>query len=82
MGYPMSYPRMVGRGDLGGDYTTDRTVPGLPKVNREMVAGDLRRLENDQRDDRHLAKYALRTGLTSMEVRSVLDLFFAGLDGV
>lgn len=49
MGYPMSWERLILRNQLGGDYVS-------PHTPRELIAGDLRRLERDQRDARHLAR--------------------------
>lgn len=43
-----------------------------------MFRGDLRRLENDQRDERHLAEYAKRAGVTPEQARAVLDALFEG----
>lgn len=53
-------------------------VPVVDKVTASIVRGDLRRLEHDQRDDRHLSEYARRTGLTPAQCRAVLDAFFTG----
>lgn len=74
MGYPMTYGRVISRNDLTGNY--------LPKiwsgVSQSLIAGDLRRLERDQRDDYHLKEYAKRTKLTEAQVLHVLDLLFEG----
>lgn len=43
---------------------------------KNYLAGDLRRLESDQRDDRHLATYAARAGITPEQARTVLDALF------
>lgn len=40
------------------------------------LAGDLRRLEQDQRDEWHLARYAEKAGITPEQVKTVLDAFF------
>ena len=69
MGYPMTYPRVVGRNNLDGDYENDG--PSWP--GEAAVAGDLRRLESDQRDDTHLALYAKAAGVTPEQARLVLD---------
>ena len=76
MGYPMTYSRVIERNELDGDYYT-----GLdPALNEsiETVAGDLRRLEKDQRDDYHLAGYASRANITKEQAKIVLDEFFGG----
>lgn len=44
--------------------------------HQNHLAGDLRRLEGDQRDARHLLERAQRTGLTPDQVKAVLDDFF------
>ncbi len=41
-----------------------------------MIAGDLRRLEADQRDPLHLAQYAEAGGVTPEQAKTMLDLFF------
>jgi hypothetical protein len=51
--------------------------PVRPEVTNHL-AGDMRRLEADQRDDRHLAEYAKRAGITPEQARAVLDAFFTG----
>ena len=43
---------------------------------QRLLAGDLRRLETDQRDEQHLALYAKHTGLTPAQVQAVLTAFF------
>lgn len=43
---------------------------------QRLVAGDLRRLEQDQRDPRHLEIYAKRAGVTPEQAKAVLDAFF------
>jgi hypothetical protein len=65
----MTWPRVVQRNGLGGDY--DSTPHGA-------IAGDLRRLERDSRDPLHLAAYAKVAGITEGQARAVLDAFFAG----
>ena len=74
MGYPMTYQRMVGRNGLGGDYGD--VAHSLPASS--VIAGDLRRLEHDQRDPLHLELYARKAGITSEQAKCVLDLFFEG----
>lgn len=73
MSYPMSYMRLVKRNGLEGDYGTERPRWGSTP---NLIAGDLRRLEADQRDEYHLARYAERAGITPEQVKAVLDLFF------
>jgi len=72
----MTWPRVVARNSLGGDYQNN-PVPGLHD-DRWPIRGDLRRLEADQRDDLHLAGYAQTAGVTVEQARAVLDAFFAG----
>ena len=77
MGYPMTYKRMVGRNRLMGDYSGSR--PDDPtEALRAGIAGDLRRLEQDQRDARHLPEYALAAGITEDQANKVLTMFFNG----
>lgn len=64
MGYPMSYGRVVNRNGLTGGYDAG------------LIQGDLRRLEDDQRDDRHLEEYAAAAGITPAQAKLVLDAFF------
>jgi hypothetical protein len=80
MGYPMTYTRLVGRSALSGGYQLDAGVEprGDAAANR-MIAGDLRRLEADQRDTLHLTGYARRAGITTEQARRVLDDFFSGV---
>ena len=60
--------------EMRRDWTTVRTM----FFSQRNLAGDLRRLEDDQRDANHLSYYAMKTGLLEKEVKAVLDLFFAG----
>lgn len=71
MGYPMSWRRLVGRNRLGGDYT-DTTDP------HSTIRGDMRRLEQDARDEAHLQRYADAAGITTDQAKTVLDCFFDG----
>lgn len=71
MSYPMNYQRVVNRNHLAGDYDSEYTL-------RSCVAGDLRRLETDQRDEKHLKKYAGYAGVTPEQAKLVLDAFFDG----
>lgn len=87
MGYPMTYRRVIQRGQLWGGYAAawelnqklNRTCDEDIRKTLAWIAGDLRRLEKDQRDDVHLEIYARETGLTVEQVKAVLDLFFEGL---
>ena len=72
MGYPMTYKRVISRNMLTGGYN-DNIDDG-----RAFLRGDLRRLEEDQRDERHLAEYAKRTGVSRRKVKAVLDALFEG----
>ena len=67
MGYPMTYKRVVARNRLYGGYEDSAT------------AGDLRRLETDQRDDEHLRMYAALAGVTPEQVKVIFDVFFEGV---
>lgn len=91
MGYPMTYLRVIGRSSLWGGEFADQpdTVhwtmysgfqPPRPEqpLYTQTLKGDLRRLEHDQRDERHLAEYAKRAGITPEQARAVLDAFFEG----
>jgi hypothetical protein len=71
----MTYRRIVTRNGLSGDYTYQQDQ--LEHL-RGLIAGDLRRLETDQRDARHLSEYAVRAGVTLDQARAVLDAFFEG----
>lgn len=71
MAYPMTYRRVVDRNSLHGNYDPEKGVLAL-------IAGDLRRLEIDQRDDRQLEIYAKAASITKEQVLVVLDEFFYG----
>ena len=43
-----------------------------------MIAGDLRRLEEDQRDEWHLEQYAQCAEISVDQARRVLDALFTG----
>ena len=73
MGYPMTYPRVIGRNRLFGDY--DGTPNGL-------LAGDLRRLEKDAIDSDYGHQIAAAAGVTPEDARSVLVAFFGDCGGV
>lgn len=72
MGYPMTYPRVVMRNGLQGSYSGTHRREDWAR----MVAGDLRRLEQDARDDHHIDKFVEATGATEGEVRAILEAFF------
>lgn len=89
MGGSMSYDRLVNRRhDLAGDYCRENGPehtfcgsPGMaPPEYRHaiysLIAGDLRRLERDARDEARLTRFARQTGLTPEQVKAVLDVFF------
>lgn len=78
MGYPMTYPRVVMRNGLDGDYANSGVVTGNDgrDAARRMLAGDLRRLELDARDDYHVARFAKLSGVSKPKVRLILDALF------
>ena len=67
MGGCMSYQRMLHRNYLLGDY-------GITEHGN--IAGDLRRMERDQRDERHVTRYATMVGITEVQVRRLMELLF------
>jgi hypothetical protein len=69
MGYPMTWVRIIGRNHLHGDYTD-------ADDGRRLIAGDMRRLERDSRDDAHIRGYAKAAGCTKKQAKAVLDRFF------
>lgn len=69
----MTWQRVLKRNHLEGDYVHKG---GHVMTPQEMLAGDLRRLEANQRDDWHLTLYAERIGITPEQVKAVLDAFF------
>lgn len=77
----MSYKRVITRNGLRGDYGQNDTISGHIDRNRDsrFIAGDLRRLERDQRDDLHLQFYSEQAGITKEQVKIVLDKFFEGI---
>lgn len=64
----MTWQRAISRNLLGGHYGDGSA--------HAIIAGDLRRLEKDSRDPRHLDAYARTTGLEPGQVLAVLDVFF------
>ena len=75
MGYPMTYTRVVLRNGLDGNYAASGP-PGASTDWKRMVAGDMRRLEQDQMDDLHIAMYAEAAGISKPKARKVLEAFF------
>lgn len=74
MGYPMTYPRVVLRNGLNGSYSGTLADEGAPW--KRMIAGDLRRLEQDATDDLHIARFAKAAGISKPKARAVLQAFF------
>jgi hypothetical protein len=70
MGYPMTYARVVGRNGLNGpgyNHTTSEPLTPAQATERQvksMIRGDMRRLEQDSRDEHHLKLYAEHAGIT------------------
>jgi len=79
MGYPMTYWRVLWRNELTGDYQHTGNTYGR-EDGRGLIRGDLRRLEQDQRDKHHLREYASHAGITPEQAKAVLDLFFDGYE--
>lgn len=76
MGGCMSFQRFVHRNQLIGDYGAGYGKPNSGEwAPRALLAGDLRRIERDQRDERHLKRYAAAVGITPAQVKAVLDKF-------
>ena len=85
MGGPMRYARLVGRNQLfGPGYEAkwpvrdgeDVTPEQMAQNVRELIMGDMRRMEKDQRDEQHLKMYAEHAGITVEQAKKLLDLFF------
>ena len=71
MGYPMTWPRVVGRnGVLSYRFATIEFG--------ERVQSDLRRFAEDQQDEAHLRAYAEIAGITPEQAKAVLDALFTG----
>ena len=85
MGYPMTYQRIVKRNRLEGGYETPNPPGNMPMAHIGidaqfgLIRGDLRRLEEDQRDESHLRQYSTCAGCTAEQAKVVLDAFFEGL---
>ena len=69
MGYCMTWARVIRRNQLQGNYTS---------ATDAMLAGDLRRLEHDQRDRVQVEERARRLGVPPEQVKKVLDDLFFG----
>jgi hypothetical protein len=74
MGYPMTWQRIVDRNGLKGDYMDTSIDKG--DFGSRMIAGDMRRLERDTRDDLHIKAYAKLAGCTKAQAKKLLDAFF------
>ncbi len=72
MGYPMSYKRLIKRHRLD-EIPFERDVFG-------NIISDLRRIEKDQRDAFHLDRYARLAGVTTQQVKLILDAFFGEIE--
>jgi hypothetical protein len=80
MGYPMSYKRVIHRNDLRGGYDGDhRGRPDEVAQVLTRIAGDLRRMEANTRDARHLDAYARLSGVTPDQARVIFDAFFGDM---
>lgn len=75
MGYPMTWWRLVHRNGLEGDYSPTNEIYPHHHGSR-MIAGDMRRLEEDSRDEHHLSWVADCAGITPDQAKIVLDWFF------
>lgn len=70
----MSYPRVVSRNGLTGSYAG---TPGDKDAEwKRMIAGDMRRLEQDSTDDHHVEKFVVASGAEPGQVRKMLTAFF------
>lgn len=76
MGSCMSWQRMLHRNGVTNGYDTDLSPSHPAWETRRVIGGDCRRIERDQRDERHLARYAESAGITAEQAQAVLDLFF------
>ena len=72
MGYPMTYPRVIKRNHLVGGYSVEpNTYPA-----QRLIAGDLRRFEQDARDDRYGQQIADAAGVPLEIAQRVLTALF------
>ena len=71
----MTYTRLVNRNGLKGDYSGDPDQNYGPGA-KGGIRGDMRRLEQDSVDVRHLTEYAEAAGITTEQVRLVFARFF------
>lgn len=70
MGYSMSWARVIRRNRLEGGYETTDAL--------SMLRGDLRRLEQDERDCVQVEARAKKLGIPPEHVKAVLDDFMFG----
>ena len=75
MGYPMSWRRLVNRNGLNGGYQHSE-LPNQNAHGSRLIAGDMRRLEEDSRDEAHLKWVAEIASITPEQAKLVLDWFF------
>ena len=75
MGYPMTYDRFIHRNLLQGSYG-DKLIEN---TSRDIIAGDLRRLEKDTLDQNHVPMYAAFTEISEDQVRKIFEAFFHGV---
>lgn len=87
MGYPMTWSRVTHRNSLAeGGYDTAPPWKGREAETEDTrmgryqasIRGDMRRLEADTLDERHLATYATHAGIEPEQARKVFELFFQG----
>src|SRR5687768_17107454 len=76
MGYPMTWKRLVNRNHLQDSYDGQPTYDDPLHDARRRIAGDMRRIEADMRDNQFLCMFALHAGITEDQVKLVLDAFF------
>lgn len=79
----MTWCRLVRRNNLRGNYTdpspyhyTDQSTEARMERWRRNIACDMRRLERNSRDPRHLDGYARIADVTPDQVRAIFDAFF------
>jgi hypothetical protein len=84
MGYPMTYQRVINRNHLRGDYAwfhkhriEDQVACHEQCINPSpLIAGDLRRLEQDSRDGQYGKQIAEAAGVSPEVAVAVLTAFF------
>lgn len=81
MGYPMTFPRLMGRthhriggGAIFGDMDIHRAATAIWRE----VESDLERLKKNSLDSVHLPRYAEKAGITPEQAGIVLEEFFKG----